>query len=142
MVMEEEFKRVFQEHEDQLVVKRTNNVLFITPKDGGACPHWREEGCGTYLDRPIDCRLHPYMVTHIIERKDHVKFTFHNLSDCPMRDKLIPEEEAGALIVDFGNMLYGGEKSIVAQCEKAAISRLRHRFEDSISRPRYIIGGK
>jgi Fe-S-cluster containining protein len=93
MLTEKEFDSIFKDHEDGLVVKRSNDVVIISPKNGGACPYWKGEGCSIYQQRPIDCRLHPYMITHIIQRKNKVKITFHNLNDCPRRDVLMSEAE-------------------------------------------------
>jgi len=141
MLTEDEFSSVFAGREDELEVKRSCNVVIITPKDGGACPHWRDGGCSIYQRRPIDCRLHPYMMTHIIQRRNSVKITYHNINDCPRRDMLMTEADAGALVKEFGKKAYGEDRTIVAQCESGKVTRLLNRLEESMSDPRFNIHG-
>lgn len=141
MLTEDEYRSVFAAHEGRLEVKRSSNVVIITPKDGGACPQWREGGCSIYQRRPNDCCLHPYMMTHIIQVRGRVKITFYNLNDCPQRDVLMSEAEAGALVTEFGKKAFGEGRTVVAQCEKGRITRLLNRIEESVSHPRFNIHG-
>lgn len=136
ILTEDEYESIFEEHKEKLVVTRFDNFLVISLKDGGTCPYWREYGCSIYQDRPIDCRLHPFMMRHFIHGKRAEKIIFNNLNDCPQRDTLMTEAEAGALVVQFGKRIYGEDKVVVAQCERGLVTRLRNDVEAVISRVR------
>lgn len=134
---EREFNLHFRNHEAQLEVKRSKNIAIVSTKQGGPCPHWGKEGCGIYLDRPTDCRVFPYVTTHVIAKRNKIRITFHNRSDCPKKDSLyllIHEAEIRILLADFVRQTFGGKKPITVLNEDEVASRLRNRIRAAIGR--------
>jgi Fe-S-cluster containining protein len=145
VLSEDEFRSLFKGHRKELSVKRSNKSVIVSSKNGIACPHWGIDGCRIYLDRPIDCRVFPYITTHVIEKRKKVKIVFHSRSDCPQKDRLyliMPEADIKALLMSFGKNMYGATKTIIVQYEKGVISQLRNRVEAAISRRLYQEGHK
>jgi Fe-S-cluster containining protein len=140
MLTKSEFNKLFKSHEQELLVRQSNKVVVVSSEEGGACPHWGKGGCRIYQDRPIDCRVYPYIMTRVIEKRNKVKIVFHARTDCPQKDRmyaLMSETDASALVREFGKKLYGKDKTIIVQCEKGLVSRLRNRIETAISRRRF-----
>lgn len=140
ILMQKEFDVLFKSRAEGLLVRQANKVVIVSTKDGGACPHWAKGGCKIYQDRPIDCRIFPYIMTRVIEKKNKVKIIFHTRTDCPQKDKmfvLMPEAAVRALIMEFGKRIYGEDKTIIVECEKGLLSQLRIRIETAISRRRF-----
>ena len=140
ILTQKEFDELFKSHAERLLVRQSNKVVIVSTKDGDACPHWAKGGCGIYQDRPIDCRIFPYILTRVIEKRNKVKIIFHTKTDCPQKDKmyaLMPEAAARALAMEFGKKIYGEDKTIIVECEKGLLSQLRIRIETAISRRRF-----
>ncbi len=136
----DEYRTLFEGHRDVLAVRQANKVTIVSTREGHACPHWGPSGCGVYLQRPIDCRVFPYVTVHVIEKRSKVKIVFHPKSDCPMKEQLfriISQAEIKRLLIDFGKNVFGPAKTIVVQQEGGFISRLRNRVEAAISRRLY-----
>lgn len=136
-LVEEEFNQYFKKHETNLEVTWSNKIAVISVKQGGPCPHWGKDGCRIYLDRPIDCRVFPYVTTQIIENRNKIKITFHSRSDCPKRDSLyllMPEAEIRMLLTTFGKKAFGENKTVIVRHEDEIASRLRNRIKAAISR--------
>jgi Fe-S-cluster containining protein len=138
---DEEYKPVFKGHEDKLLVKRSNNIVFLYMKENEPCPLWDGQ-CTIYKDRPIDCRLFPYKMTNIIQYGGKIKITFNNIANCPKRNELVTEEEAAALILQWGKMAFGEDANIVVHNERTWFQRWFTVFESYLSRPRLIVGGE
>lgn len=140
MLSENEFNMFFKSHEQVLLIRRSNKVIIVSTKDGEACPHWGKDGCRIYKGRPMDCRIFPYIMTRVIEKRNKVKIVFHTRTDCPQKDKmfaLMPEAAAKALAMEFGKKMFGEEKTIIVEREKGLLSQLRIRIETMISRRRF-----
>lgn len=138
---EDEFKRVFEGHEDEFVVKRSNNIVFLYMKDDQPCPFWKGR-CTIYLTRPLDCRLFPYKLTNVIQFGSRIKITYNNIANCPKRNELVTEEEAAALVLRWGKMAYGEDANIVIHNERTRFQRNMTVLESYLSRPRLIVGGE
>jgi Fe-S-cluster containining protein len=139
----DEFRAHFEAHREGLLITHSNRVVIVSSKEGGACPHWGQEGCRIYLHRPVDCRVFPYITARVIEKLSHVKIVFHSRSDCPLKDQLyphMPEAEIRRLLTRLGNSMYGATKPVVVQYERGFVSRLRNRIEAAISRRLYRTG--
>jgi Fe-S-cluster containining protein len=137
MLTKDEYDRHFKHHAECLEIGQSNEFYIISSKDGHVCPHYAKSGCRIYHDRPIDCRLYPYVMHRFIKRLQKIKIVFHSNSDCPEKTALflsVPEATARALVVEFGGKVYGGGKTILVQHEKGAFSRFRIRVESAISR--------
>jgi len=133
----DEFNRLFKSHVEDLIVRRSNNVLVLLPKEGHACPHFENGACRIYNERPIDCQVYPYVIRHVIEKRTKVKIVFHTRSDCPQKSilyTLVTEAQARALIVKFGKRLYGANKAIVVHREDSIVSQWLNRFDAAIFR--------
>ena len=133
----DEFNRHFISHAEDLIVRRSNNIFVLLPKEGHACPHFENGGCGIYHERPIDCQVYPYVIRHVIEKRKKVKIVFHTRSDCPQKSilyALVKEAQARALIVKFGKQLYGANKPIVVHREDSIVSQWLNRFDAAIYR--------
>jgi len=134
---EDEYLNHFQQYSDGLLFRRSQKIIVATPKEGLACPHLEHGGCRIYHERPIDCRVYPYVLIHMIERLRKVKIVFHTRTDCPQKDRLyqiMPESEARALLMALGKKVYGEEKSIIVCREGGIASRVRNRIEAAIFR--------
>ncbi len=139
----DEFSRFFDAHRKELSIRQSNKVIIVSAADGKACPHWGPGGCRIYGERPIDCRVFPYVTARIIEKRSKVKIVFHSRSDCPLKEQLyrnMPEADIKHLLIEFGNDVYGSTKTIVVQRERGIISRVRNRIEAAISRRLYKSG--
>lgn len=137
VLAEEEFHRLFHHHEAELSIQWSNKVAVVSTKHGGPCPHWRQEGCRVYPDRPIDCRVFPYVTTQVIEKRGEIRITFHSRSDCPKKERLfllMPEAEIRSLLAAFGKKAYGETGTIVVQHEDEIAARLRNRIRAAITR--------
>jgi Fe-S-cluster containining protein len=139
----DEFKAHFKRHREELAIKQSNKVFVVSSQKGGGCPYWGPDGCQIYLQRPIDCRVFPYVTARIIENRSNVKIVFHSRSDCPLKDQLylkMPESDIRNLLMELGKSVYGSTKTIVVQHERGIISRFRNRIEAAISRRLYKSG--
>jgi Fe-S-cluster containining protein len=137
MLTRDEYDRHFRNHRDELVTRPVNGFFIISSGKGGACPHWENSGCRIYHVRPVDCRLYPYVIRHLIKRNQSVKIVFHAGSICLKKNplyQLMPETEARALVMAFGKKVFGENTAIVVQREKGPFSRLRNRIEAALSR--------
>ena len=134
---QQEFDQHFKKHETKLDVVWSNKFAVVTVKQRGPCPHWGPDGCRIYQERPIDCRVFPYVTMHVIETGNKVKITFHSRSDCPIREKLyrlIPEAEIRSLLTALGKKAYGDTRKIIVRHEDEINARLRNRIRAFISR--------
>ena len=136
----DEFRTLFKDHQEKLSIRQSNRVTIVSTQKGNACPHWGENGCRIYGQRPIDCRVFPYVTARIIEKRSTVKIVYHSRSDCPLKEQLflnMPEADIKKLLKEFGKVVYGSAKSIDVQHERGCLSRFRNRVEAAISRRLY-----
>ncbi|HJV66339.1 MAG TPA: YkgJ family cysteine cluster protein [Geomonas sp.] len=134
---EAEFQALFQQYEHRLIVRRSNRIVRIYMANGGACPYWGANGCRIYAERPVDCRLFPYIPQHVIEKRKTVEMIYHDRSDCPLKDTLLPlvrESELRLLLVALGKKMYGDGKNIVVRQEKGRLAQFRNRLMAAVSR--------
>jgi hypothetical protein len=137
MLTNVEYERHFKRHANDLMIWQSNKFYIISSKEGRICPHFENGGCRIYRDRPIDCRLYPYVMRRFIKGRNKVKIVFHTKSDCPdkyVMFQLTPETTARALVTEFGKKVYGEHTAIVVKHEKGFLSRLLCRMETTISR--------
>ena len=90
-----------------------------------------------YISRPTDCRVFPYVTTHVIEKRNKIKITFHSRSDCPKKDRLyllMPEAEIRMLLTEFVRKTFGEKKTIIVLHEDEVASRLRNRIKAALGR--------
>lgn len=136
MLTKEEFDRHFKGHTDKLVVISSRNFVIISSRDSFACPHLDVDGCKIYDDRPIDCRLFPYMMSNVFEMRGQIKIVFHDRSDCPQRFHLLhPVDEARTLVMEFARSVFGRDRPIIVNFEKRRtfISRARNFIDRKLS---------
>ena len=122
-----EYDALFRRFEKELDVKNANGVILVTPREGERCPHLLGHDCQVYQDRPIDCRLYPYMMVRVVERGHRATVFFTPRSLCPENDRirsLMSEDEAKTLVVTFWKQVYDEGWTIDARCEKGPVSRL------------------
>lgn len=137
MLTRDEYERHFKSHLQDLVIRQSNEFYIISSKEGRICPHSQTSGCQIYHDRPIDCRLYPYVMSRFIKKIRKVKIIFHTRSDCPVKDPLfllMPKTKARSLIIEFGKKVYGGNKTIIVQHDQGMISQFLIRIDAAISR--------
>jgi Fe-S-cluster containining protein len=107
----EEFGKYFRNHSAELSILKYNKAFLVSSHEDRACPHWAKNGCSIYHDRPTDCRLYPYEIMQILEKREKIEVTFRDNPGCPQRDQLLmPVEEATALIEAFCQTVYGRRK--------------------------------
>ncbi len=110
----EEFEKYFKLHAEKLSILKYKKVFLVSTLNSSPCPHWGESGCRIYRDRPVDCRLYPYEITRMVEKRRRIEITFQGNNGCPQRDNLLmPVEEAKALIEDFCQTVYGRGKPTI-----------------------------
>jgi Fe-S-cluster containining protein len=134
---EEEYDQHFKKYAAILDIIWSNKFVVVSVTQGGPCPHWGENGCLIYQNRPIDCRVFPYVTTQIIEKRNKIKITFHSSSDCPKRDSLyplMPEAEIRKLLTAFGKKTFGENKTVIVRHADEITSRLRNRIKAAFSR--------
>ncbi len=136
LITKEEYERLFSHHVGKFSLREAGNY-YILSGEGRDCPYLADGGyCRIHDERPIDCRLYPFIMRHIFERRNGVRIVFHSRAGtCPQKDtllKMVPEAEARALIMSFARQVYGEDKNIIIQREIGIIARLRNRFESVI----------
>lgn len=117
----EELEKYFENHAGGLAILKYKNTFIVSTKENGPCPYWKKSGCMIYHHRPIDCRLYPYEITGISERKKTIEVTFGINQGCPQKDRLLmPVDEAKAFIEVFCQAVYGQDKPIIIKYHQAA----------------------
>jgi len=110
----QEFENFFNSPSNELTISKDNNMFIVSSKRNGPCPHWGKNGCMIYSDRPIDCRLYPYEIMRLFEKRNALEVTFRDNPGCPHKDILsMPVEEAKALIETFCQTVYGRSKPVI-----------------------------
>jgi Fe-S-cluster containining protein len=108
-----EFENLFQKHSSRLSVIKYNKIVILYPKDDLPCPYWKEDGCNIYQDRPIDCRLFPYELNQMVEKRGKIEVVVYDQTDCPQKESLfIPFDKAKELIETLAQDVYGQGKPI------------------------------
>ena len=133
----EEFVKYFKLHAEKLSILKYKKVFLVSTLKNSPCPHWEKTGCRIYQDRPFDCRLYPYEITRMVEKRRRIEITFQGNSGCPQRDNLLmPVEEAKALIEAFCQAVYGRGKPIILDCGhgKKGYSRFFDFFDPLLTR--------
>jgi Fe-S-cluster containining protein len=103
-----EYEAHFRQHADVLSVSQDGGIVTVSKKNGGACPNWKSDGCGVYLERPVECRLFPFTMDRVDLKKNEVIIGFHSDVNCPQKEKLLmPEPEAHALMRRFATEAFG-----------------------------------
>lgn len=128
MLTKDEYETRFRRHEENLLVQQSGGFYRVTPRDGAACPNWDHGGCAIYLNRPIDCRLFPYMMVRVDKGKGPLKILLKTSSLCPKVDAagvLMPETEARALATEFWRKIAGDRADIIVQRESGLLYQLR-----------------
>lgn len=137
LLAEQEYKDNFENHEAKLDVSWSNKFAVVSVKPGESCPHWGTDGCGIYQDRPIDCRVFPYVTSQILENRHKIKITFHNRSDCPIKERLYlltPEAEVRSLLTALGIKIYGAKRRIIVRHEDEIAAKLLNRIKAVVDR--------
>jgi len=126
----DEFEKYFKDREQDLLVREENKVIKIFSKEGKGCPNLEQKGCRIYRDRPIDCRLYPYQMMPLYETRGKVKIRLYIKPDC-IENRIfnIPENDARALVEEFGRKVYGDKKIIVQVFEDKFFTKLRNKIE-------------
>jgi Fe-S-cluster containining protein len=126
----DEFEKHFRGKEEDLRLIKEDKVFMIFSKEGKGCPNLDNKGCRIYLDRPIDCRLYPYQMMPLYETRDKVKILLYIKPEC-IENRIfnIPENEAMALVEEFGRKVYGDKKIIVQVFEDKFFTKLRNKIE-------------
>jgi Fe-S-cluster containining protein len=110
----EEFEKYFRYYSNELSIAEDNKVFIVSSHNNGPCPYWEKSGCRIYNERPFDCRVYPYEIIGVVERKKIIEITFRDSPCCPQREHLsMPIEEAQALMKIFGQTVYGQGKPII-----------------------------
>ncbi|MDD2582051.1 MAG: YkgJ family cysteine cluster protein [Desulfuromonadaceae bacterium] len=129
MLTKEEFDTHFKGHTDKLLLRSSRNFVVISSRDGFACPHLGIDGCKIYQSRPMDCRLFPYVVSHVFERTNNIRIVFHNRSDCPQKERLLQStDEARSLVMKFARSVFGEDRQIIVTFDRnrTLLSRARN----------------
>lgn len=115
-----ELENYFSDHSNELAILKDNKMFIVSSNRNGPCPHWKKSKCTIYSDRPIDCRLYPYEITRLLEKRNVLEVTFRYNPDCPQKDILfMPVGEAKALIEALCQTVYGRSKPILTKYVQA-----------------------
>jgi Fe-S-cluster containining protein len=126
----DEFETCFKDREQDLHVRVEDKVVIVSTKDDLVCPNLGEKGCRIYQNRPIDCRLYPYQMQPVYETRRKVKFILYLEPICAQNEILqFPEDEAKALVEEFGRKVYGDKKIVVQIYENRFLPKLRNKCE-------------
>jgi Fe-S-cluster containining protein len=116
----QEFENFFSSHSNELSIRKDNNMFIVSSIRNGPCPHWGKSGCIIYSDRPIDCRLYPYEIIRLSEKRKAIEVRLINNPGCPHRDSLLmPFEEAKSLIKVLCHTVYGQGKPVIVKYVQA-----------------------
>ena len=112
-----EFEKHFKKYSDRLSIIKYYKMFIVYPRNNLPCPYWdKESGCTIYEERPIDCRLYPYDLHQLIEKKGIIEISFYDQTDCPQKENLfIPVDEAKELMKTLAREVYGEDKPITIQ---------------------------
>ena len=113
-----EYEKNFKKHASSLKTVKYNKMVIVFPKHSQPCPYWNGSGCSIYDDRPVDCRLYPFELHRLVEKKHNIEAVFYDQSDCPHKEALfIPVEEAKELITALARDVYGTGKPVEIKYE-------------------------
>jgi Fe-S-cluster containining protein len=135
-----EFERHFRKHLDCVSVLKYGRTFLVSSRKGSPCPYLGEHGCRIYGERPVDCRLFPYVLVNMRKKRDRILVTFRKDSDCPHREELFaPLEEARELVTSLAQEVFGVEKRVEmkeleGRAERGYASRVLDRVISRISR--------
>jgi len=125
-----EFEAYFKDRQYELNVRVENKIVIISTKDGLVCPNLGAKGCQIYRTRPIDCRLYPYQMEPMYETREKVKFILYMQHNCVQKETFhFSEDEAKALVAEFGKKVYGDKKIVVQTYENRFIPKLSNKCE-------------
>lgn len=113
-----EYERCFEQHADQLIVKRRGPLYIVSQTGGAACPNWQNGGCAVYDQRPRECALFPH--TLYLKKQDGSDFTIciHSDTKCPQKKQLLSsKDDAEKLVLEFATEAFGESASITVRCE-------------------------
>jgi len=118
-ISKQDFEKHFKMHSDRLEIIKYDRMYIVYPRNNLPCPYWdRQNGCGIYKDRPIDCRLYPYDLHQIVEKKGIIEIILYDQTECPHKENLfMPVEEAKKLIQTLAREVYGADKPIKIKFE-------------------------
>ena len=109
----DEYERHFKSHPGRFDVIHYSGMVVVFPRDDRPCPYLTGTGCGIYLDRPVDCRLYPYELNRMEEKRSRVEAVLYDQTDCPHKEELfIPIEEAEELVRELAREVYGPGKPV------------------------------
>jgi Fe-S-cluster containining protein len=135
MLTPAEFECNFRDYAQRLSAVRKNDYYLVSTQNESACPHWKDGGCRIYDERPIDCRLFPYMISRISSKRKKIRIEFRRQTHCPRSDRLtMTDAEAQALVLAFAREVYGEEKQVLVRGEGKFASWLRERVVPAIRR--------
>lgn len=137
MLTREEFEKHFEGYAEKLVVRSAEHFVIISSRHGCTCPHLSDDGCRIYQDRPVDCQLFPYMMSHVFHNRRRVRIVFHDKSDCPHQALIIQTPEAARVLArKFGQAVFGSGMSVVADFEerKTVVTRLHNLADKMLAR--------
>lgn len=88
-------------------------MFIVYPRENFPCPYWDKNGCSIYKNRPIDCRLFPYELNRMVEKRGVIEVELYDQTDCPQRESLfMPIDEAYELVKALARDVFGQGKPI------------------------------
>jgi len=113
-----EYEAHFRKHSGRFEVVPYGKMMIVYPQDERPCPYLTPQGCSIYGSRPVDCRLYPYELNRIVEKRDRIEAVVYDQTDCPHKEGLfIPFEEAEALITALAEDVFGPGKPVQVRYE-------------------------
>jgi Fe-S-cluster containining protein len=99
-----EYMQHFAQQQEKIIIQDCDETYLVSSKEGQTCPHFRNDICTIYADRPIECRLFPYTLGSINKENNCVAITYHERTLCPNKENLLmPDKEARKLILSFAH---------------------------------------
>lgn len=88
-----EYERLFAQHAERFIIEDRGLYLILSARAESPCPYWKD-GCSTYLDRPVECRLYPHTISHVEASDERVDVHVHAVTPCPGKATLLHTREA------------------------------------------------
>ena len=109
----QEFEKHFKKYLPRLSVIKYKKMFIVHSLENQPCPYWDKKGCEIYQDRPVDCRMFPYDLNRLVEKRRMIEIEFYDQTDCPLKEGLfIPVDEAKELVRALARDVYGQGKPI------------------------------
>jgi CelD/BcsL family acetyltransferase involved in cellulose biosynthesis/Fe-S-cluster containining protein len=113
-----EYMQHFAQQQEKIIIQDCDETYLVSSKEGQTCPHFKNDICTIYADRPIECRLFPYTLGSIHKENNCLVITYHERTLCPNKGNLLmPDKEARKLILSFAHEAFTDKYTVKVKRE-------------------------